>query len=336
MSNRHPQNLPSPVANLRPEFVHLANRIAGKNRPLRFQWNGQAAEFSFSLLNAAPRGSWTLGLLLGGHEMQVELARLPDVAWVSPTLAGIDIHELPPELACALIESCLGEVFQALSKSGIDVSITSVAPFSHRSAPDEVIEWQVQRGGESGWMRGYVTGGDAALAHMANLVQSAPIVETPVDETLPMPVRVIAGQLRVPISTLQSLEVHDVLLAELGDHIKLHQSQLWSGGRAVATGTLEGRTFTVKQLNRPDPTTMADTATTTPVNDLEIDLTFVVGQSTLPLGEVRSLAPGFVFELPALIGEGVTIFANGKPIGTGELIEVGNRTGVRVTNFSAL
>lgn len=302
---------------------------------MRFAWNGQPAHFEFSNLTLAPRGSWSLGVNLGGHDFRVELSRLPDVAWISPSLAGIDIHELPAELACALIESSLDEIFDALAKSGVDVRITSIAPFSHRDAPEEVIVWQVVRGGEQGWLRGYLAGDDAALEHLASLLQAVPVIQAEEDTRLPVPARILAGRTRIPLSEWQALECHDVLLADLAGFLRERRCLLWAGGRALAGGLLDGSTFTVQQLNRPEPTTMADSADSIPINDLEIELTFVVGQTTLTLGELRSLAPGFVVDLPTPLGEGVTIFANGKAVGTGELIEVGDHLGVRVTNFSA-
>ena len=56
---------------------------------------------------------------------------------------------------------------------------------------------------------------------------------------------------------------------------------------------------------------------------------------TLTVGELRSLAPGFTFDLGSPAGADLTICANGKPIGKGQLIEVGEHLGVRVTEFSA-
>ena len=75
-------------------------------------------------------------------------------------------------------------------------------------------------------------------------------------------------------------------------------------------------------------------ATNPAVNDLEVELTFVVGQTQLTVGQLRELAPGFVFELSGGADD-ISICANGKPIGRGELLEVGDKIGVRVTSFSA-
>ena len=80
---------------------------------------------------------------------------------------------------------------------------------------------------------------------------------------------------------------------------------------------------------------MGDTVTgTLPVDELEIQLSFLVGQTSLSLRELRSLAPGAVFELPTAVGQAVTICANGRAIGKGELLELGEHVGVRVTEFT--
>ncbi|MES2596706.1 MAG: type III secretion system cytoplasmic ring protein SctQ [Verrucomicrobiota bacterium] len=322
-----------PRSTFRPEFVRLSNRIAGKNRPLRFEWNGQPAQFSFTNLLTHPRGSWTLGLNLGGHALTMEISRLPELAWISPTLVGIDLQGLPSELACGLMEACFGDLFAALSKGGIDVSITSVQPFSHRHAPEEVIEWNINRGSEISWMHGSVHGDDAALAHLASLMERAPVTAQD-DASLPVLVQLSAASMMLKLSELRSVEVHDVLFAELMDYRAAKECAFYLGGRRAGIGTLEAKVFSLKQLITAPAQTMAN-ANSASVNDIEIELTFVVGQTTLTVAELRSLAPGFTFDLGSPAGADLTICANGKSIGKGQLIEVGEHLGVRVTEFSA-
>jgi len=271
---------------------------------------------------------------MGGHSLRVEINRLPELAWVSPELAGIDLNGLPSELACGLIESSLGEIFTALTKAGIDVSILGMEPFSFRNAPEEIIEWSIHRGHETNWMHGCLAGDDAALAHLANLMERAPISPNTDDVSVPVPVNLVAATMRVSLAELEALELHDVLLADLKSYQIQRECTLYAARTALGKGHAEANTFTLKHLNTKPAATMGDAASVS-VNDLEIELTFVVGQTTLTVGELRNLAPGFTFELPIPVGEGLVICANGKTIGRGELIEVGDHLGVRVTEFSA-
>lgn len=70
------------------------------------------------------------------------------------------------------------------------------------------------------------------------------------------------------------------------------------------------------------------------LSDIPIHIVFEVGQRHLPIKELQSLKAGYTFELDNSADRPVTIRANGKVIGTGELLKVGDRVGVRVTSFS--
>lgn len=303
---------------------------------MSFDWNGQRAHFGFSNSLSATRGGWRLGVVMGGHPLTAEISRLPDLTWIDPTLAGVDVNALPAELACALVEASFGEIFTALCKLGIDVKITSVEPFTFRDAAEEIIGWSVDRGTHTGWIHGHIAGDEAALNHLASLMSKAPAQEVEGTLEIPVPVHLVAGMLILTVSEWQALQPHDVLLPDGLREFKTTRScTLQAAARSLATGTLKDKTFTLQNLIPAPATTMGDPATSASVNDLEIELTFVAGQTTLTVAELRGLAPGYTFELPLLAGEALTICANGRPVGKGELIEVGEHLGVRVTEFFA-
>ena len=63
---------------------------------------------------------------------------------------------------------------------------------------------------------------------------------------------------------------------------------------------------------------------------LPVTLVFVAGETEIELGDLRGLAPGYVFALPRPVDRHVEIRANGRTIGSGELVEIDGRIGVRV------
>jgi type III secretion system YscQ/HrcQ family protein len=121
----------------------------------------------------------------------------------------------------------------------------------------------------------------------------------------------------------------------VGGYLKGRDCTLLLRGRPIGSGSASKNTITIRQINLNGTRNMAE-PTNEPValDELEVDLTFVVGQATVTLGELRALAPGAAFELTTPVGEAVTIHANGRPIGKGELLEVGDRVGVRITELS--
>lgn len=66
------------------------------------------------------------------------------------------------------------------------------------------------------------------------------------------------------------------------------------------------------------------------LDDLPIKLVFEVGRCEMTLGAVRALGPGHVFTLERDPAQSVDIVANGRRIGTGQLVRVGERLGIRV------
>jgi type III secretion system YscQ/HrcQ family protein len=69
------------------------------------------------------------------------------------------------------------------------------------------------------------------------------------------------------------------------------------------------------------------------IGEIPVHLVFQVGETQLKFSEVVHLQPGYTFELENEINHQVEIKANGKTIGRGELVEIGDRLGVRVIQF---
>lgn len=64
---------------------------------------------------------------------------------------------------------------------------------------------------------------------------------------------------------------------------------------------------------------------------LPVQLSFDIGRLEVSVGEMASLQPGYVFALPTqLQGSNVTIRANGRSAGRGEVVAVGDTLGVRL------
>ena len=68
---------------------------------------------------------------------------------------------------------------------------------------------------------------------------------------------------------------------------------------------------------------------------LPVKVEFEIGRVEMSVGELSSLQPGYVFALPAhLEGANVTILANGRATGRGEVEAVGETLGVRLISWS--
>jgi type III secretion protein Q len=72
---------------------------------------------------------------------------------------------------------------------------------------------------------------------------------------------------------------------------------------------------------------------TTDLDDIPVKLIFELGRVELSLAEVRRLAPGALIPLPQVVEESVDISANGRRVGRGSLVRIGNNLGVRITRL---
>lgn len=189
---------------------------------------------------------------------------------------------------------------------------------------------------------------------LARLAHALPALATASGErfdALQVPVAV-----RIGTTTIAIGDTHGIVP---GDIISIERWQSQPGGLVVRCGTARGgaswmalaegrRISALHDLTvlKGDPMEGTDTlgmphpdATQLPLaqlDGLEVELRFEVGGVAIPLADLRAVRGGYVFELPQPLKQSeVRIIANGTRIGTGTLIAVGNRLGVRVTTFAA-
>lgn len=66
---------------------------------------------------------------------------------------------------------------------------------------------------------------------------------------------------------------------------------------------------------------------------IEVRLSVEVGGQRLPLRDLMQVEPGQLFPLDRMTAEPVSVLVNGKPFARGEIVAVGERFGVRLTEI---
>ena len=69
------------------------------------------------------------------------------------------------------------------------------------------------------------------------------------------------------------------------------------------------------------------------LSDIELELCVEIGRARLPLRQLLALTPGSVVELDRALGEPVDVLVNGKLIGRGQIVTIGNEFGVRLSEI---
>lgn len=65
--------------------------------------------------------------------------------------------------------------------------------------------------------------------------------------------------------------------------------------------------------------------------DVPVQISVVLGKTSMPLSQLLKLGKGAVIELDRAVGEPVDIFVNNKIVAKGEIVIVDNKIGVTLT-----
>lgn len=69
------------------------------------------------------------------------------------------------------------------------------------------------------------------------------------------------------------------------------------------------------------------------LRDVEVELTLEIGRRRMRIADVVKLGPGRTVELDKQAGEPLELLVNGRLIGRGEAVVVGDRYGIRITEI---
>jgi type III secretion protein Q len=167
-------------------------------------------------------------------------------------------------------------------------------------------------------------------------------------DALRLPLRFELGRTRLRLDEVRGIERGDIVAIEewRAAGVAVVVDATPGGPRGPRfTALAEGSRITIQQtrektMNRPadtPPTAVAEAAelAVDRLDAIEVTLRFEVGDLAISLGELRNIRAGHVFELGQPLNRGpVRILAHGNLLGKGTLVAVGDRLGVRVSEFA--
>lgn len=71
------------------------------------------------------------------------------------------------------------------------------------------------------------------------------------------------------------------------------------------------------------------------LRDVEVEVTLEIGRKRMKIGDLLRLGTGQMLELEKAAGEPLEIVVNGRLIGRGEAVVMGDRYGLRITEIIA-
>ncbi|PAQ10930.1 hypothetical protein CIT26_06395 [Mesorhizobium temperatum] len=253
----------------------------------------------------------------------------------------VDVKRLAPAHAALLLESEFEEDLEWIeSKLGETIAITSV------EQKDTVLEetaFAFALSGKDETIDCALHTDSVDLAVQAGrFLDEIGKARPPVPAEFPLPVCVWRNALTISLGELQSLQPDDVVLFDdeeeeaafvIAERLYAPAVLTASGPQLLAAPTAIAGSKWEWTMNQNTPPHADQTLEEATLDQLPVALAFELGRTAMPLGEVRQLAPGAIVPLANVSKETVDIIANGKRVGRGEIVRIGESLGVRIARM---
>nr|WP_314576611.1 type III secretion system cytoplasmic ring protein SctQ [uncultured Pseudomonas sp.] len=156
---------------------------------------------------------------------------------------------------------------------------------------------------------------------------------------LRMPLSVIQGEVPLSVAELRSLRPGDMLVLADGQQTPLLlRLDTHLQGRVRINGNTLTLLETPCALNPLKEHCMTDSnlepSLDALIDELPLKVQCQVGSVELSLAQLRALGPGSVMPLAPQVHVGVSLMVNGRCIGQGQLVKIGDGLGVRLLSFA--
>lgn len=328
---------PLQLQTLTRQGMQLNNRLNRVGRALDFNFKDRVGQLQVYTQGTPriPPSFISISILLDDHPAWLRLTKAFLKARLQGFLSPEQFAGLPRELRLALIEAALDDELELLERIGAaSIQITGVAA-PRALSTDEVsicfaLTWQNEAVSP---VEGYLSLSAALLPRFLNALAKAPTVTntaTAAWESLLGVVRFEAGYTRLPTKNFHSIALGDIvfcdrcLLAQenfLAIHI---MPNVLLKGRLKDNAVMVEDKLEDPMLTEPEPSLID-------IDAVEINLVFDIGEIKLPLRDLKAIQAGFIFKLNTSLEQPVTMRVHGQAVAQGELIQVDDRIGVRIT-----
>ncbi len=321
--------------------IRLQNLLATRGPGFHLQLNGKA---TYLYLRQAPNRAVSadaIPLESQGAGLWLEIDAQMFEQLCAPWTGDEPLEDLPAQLREAVRGAALTPLLEGFNTCCGITARPAPAP-----SPEEVSHtqclglWNTPSDGKAPLVRIHLD--DTATSLLIAGLDHSPAAASERDwSRLPLDATVEIGRTDLRMAELQALETGDLILLPPGAPAYENELIVRHRRHPIATAHLEGHTLTVDRLLE---SVMAENTTPNPRETLpggldpesvEVRLTFDLGQLSISLGDLQKVQPGYSFELDMPAVASVRIRAGDRLIGRGELIQIEERLGVRVSELFA-
>ncbi|AUI86215.1 type III secretion system protein [Vibrio azureus] len=267
---------------------------------------------------------YRLTVLLGGQAIDIEFSSAQLQQWLHDILGATAFDSLPEPLQLAL----LNQQVEAYSNTikilfGQLPVLSKLIQYNQPAAEENVLALTFNRSTSALCL--WVPQGQEYL------ISALPKATSYLTQSITLPFSLSLGDTCLPLDQFQALEKGDVIffdqcyLTRSQIILKVSNQNLWLCELDENTIHILQKDSQMNDAHNPEMLTEHQ--------QLPIEMSFDIGSQTITLEQLNSLQPGFTFELNQPVSKPVTVRANGKAIGQGELVNINEHLGVRILNL---
>ena len=324
------------------EFLRL---IASRLDQGRFDLAGASWRYALAPLAGAvplPAEVFTMTVEWGGARLRLAAPPTLPALLHASACAQDPVDVLPEELALAGFEHAWGDVLDRLERAAgrkVRLAAAGRGPVPRPDAGEFAFVLSLDSESAGDGLHALVLADGAALALLAVLARRVPLPKRPApDPALPLKLRLELSDVLLPLTDLNRLAVHDVLLPDRlidaenprlrlrpDEHHAL-RARLEPGALVIEQAMTRTYMDDIESGDRDDPPGRLE--------DVQVRVTFDLGERLVTVGELAALQPGQALALDAEPPRLVALRVNGRLVGRGELVRIDDRVGVRVLELA--
>lgn len=265
-----------------------------------------------------------------------------------------DVDVLPDPLAEAIFQGVLSVVTALVPANwGMELRLAGLSRGASVETASEWFDAMISKPGMAPIALKVGGNRDWLLAALAEHIMPGPTGAGPLAGTLTVPADVTIGRLALTRRELSAIEPGDVVVmaataagsvsVRIGERTFTFfpsQDQYVCGGstslEAPRPASFRSEITAMSEMNTEDRP--AENEHPGGLADLVLAVDFDIGRIEIPMATVAGWTPGTVIQMqqPALdSGVPVTLRVNGQAIGTGDIVRIDDRIGVRITRLTA-
>lgn len=279
-------------------------------------------------------------LTIGVEQVELRLPPRLVAAALGRFGAGDGATQLDAERQALLIEAACAGVLAELEAT-LDEPVELQAPMGQAGSDTLQFAIAVQVGTDPVEIAG-IAGPASMLARLFSLLPKRSTLPGWLDP-MPLPLSFRYADVRITLGELQRARPGDALLFDR--HLPAGESCLLIGRYLAAPVRIDGGRVRLQTAPAVAHASQWEwlmddlhedggaAESVAVLDDLPVRVVFEFGRSEMTLKELANLGAGSIVALPASLDEPVSLIANGRRIGQGEPVQIGEALGVRITRL---